>query len=217
MDEDRAARGTTRRVDLVLARAGHAHHDRVDRLEVARVGGELDRDARPARRLVLAARAEVVLHVAGALHRRRVDVALELLEDLVVALADHVGEHVEPAAVGHADARSVEARVGGQREDLSRIGIALSAPSRPNRFVPTYFVARNFSNASAEFSRSRIRRFSGLRQLELRALEVALDPPLLGRRPGCACTRRRSCGSTRRAARRAARRASSAPCRRRRR
>ena len=39
----------------------------------------------------------------------------------------------------------------------SRIGIADSAPSRPNRLVPTYFVARNFSNASAALSRSRMR------------------------------------------------------------
>src|SRR5262245_24434072 len=39
----------------------------------------------------------------------------------------------------------------------SRIGIADSAPSNPYRLVPTYLVARNFSNASAALSRSRIR------------------------------------------------------------
>ena len=44
--------------------------------------------------------------------------ALELLEDLVVALADDVGQHVEPAAVGHADHRRVEPGVGGHRQDL---------------------------------------------------------------------------------------------------
>ena len=42
----------------------------------------------------------------------------------------------------------------------SMIGIIDSAPSRPNRLVPTYFVARNFSKASAAFRRSRMRSFS---------------------------------------------------------
>ena len=49
---------------------------------------------------------------------RRVDVTLELLEDLVVALADHVGQHAEPAAVGHAERRRIEPGVGGHRQDL---------------------------------------------------------------------------------------------------
>ena len=65
----------------------------------------------------LADLAEVVLHVARALHRVGVDLALELLEDLVVALADDVGEHVEAAAVRHADHRAVELGVGGRLED----------------------------------------------------------------------------------------------------
>ena len=60
--------------------------------------------------------AEVVLHVARALGGLGVDVALELLEELVVALAHDVGEHVEPAAVGHAHDRAVEAVVGGPLE-----------------------------------------------------------------------------------------------------
>src|SRR3712207_8489388 len=38
--------------------------------------------------------AQVVLHVPGALHGAGVDVALELAEDLGVALAEDVGQHV---------------------------------------------------------------------------------------------------------------------------
>ena len=44
----------------------------------------------------------------------------------------------------------------------SRIGIADSEPSSPKRFVPTYLVARNFSNASAALSRSRMRCLASL-------------------------------------------------------
>ena len=61
----------------------------------------------------------------------------------------------------------------------SRIGIADSAPSSPKRFVPTYFVARNFSNASAALSRSRMRRLASLSNVGLDALDLGLDPALL--------------------------------------
>ena len=44
--------------------------------------------------------------------------ALELAEDGVVALADDVRQHVEPAAVGHAEHRRVEPGVGRRRDDL---------------------------------------------------------------------------------------------------
>ena len=105
-------------VEQVLLGAGDALEHRVDRLEVRRVRGhgDLDLVARAGHELALGA--EVVLHVAGALDRARVDVALELAEDLAVLLADDVGEHVEPAAVGHADGDLVEAGLGGRLADL---------------------------------------------------------------------------------------------------
>ena len=53
-----------------------------------------------------------------ALGRLRVEVPLELGEDLLVRLADDVGEHVEPAAVGHADDDLVEAALGRRLQDL---------------------------------------------------------------------------------------------------
>ena len=91
-------------VDAVLLGADDALEHRVDRLEVRRVGGQVDLGLAAVRGGELALGAEVVLHVAGALHRPRVLVALELAEDLAVGLAGEVGEHVEPAAVRHADA-----------------------------------------------------------------------------------------------------------------
>ena len=55
----------------------------------------------------------MVLDVTGAVRLRRVEVALELAEDLRVRLADDVGQHVEPAAVRHADDHLVEPVFGG--------------------------------------------------------------------------------------------------------
>ena len=48
----------------------------------------------------------------------RVEVPLELGEDLLVRLADDVGQHVEPAAVGHADDDLVQLGLGGRAEHL---------------------------------------------------------------------------------------------------
>ena len=55
----------------------------------------------------------MVLDVAGSLGAVGVDVALELLEELAVALAHDVDEHVEAAPVGHADDRLRLAGHGG--------------------------------------------------------------------------------------------------------
>src|SRR5690606_18688991 len=56
--------------------------------------------------------AEVVLDVARSLYGAGNGGAVELGEDLAVRLAREVGEHVETATVGHADAHLVDARDG---------------------------------------------------------------------------------------------------------
>ena len=99
--------------DLVHAGPGHALDHRVDRLEVRRVGGQADRQLGPAAADERALLAQVVLDVAGALDRVGVHVALELAEQLVERLADDVGQHVEAAAVRHAQVGGVHAVVGG--------------------------------------------------------------------------------------------------------
>ena len=59
--------------------------------------------------------------------------------------------------------------------------MADSAPSKPKRFWPMYLVSRNFSNASAAFSRSRMRRCSSGVDLGRDPFDVLLDPSLLVR------------------------------------
>ncbi len=100
-------------VDDVLLGPHDALEYRVDRLEVARVGRQRHRDLGTVRGGVGALRAQVVLHVAGAVRRARVDVALELSEDLAVALPDDVGQHVQPAAVRHPDGHLVQPGMSG--------------------------------------------------------------------------------------------------------
>ena len=116
VDEHREHEAALLVAEPVLLRAHDALDDRVDRFEVARVRGEGHRDRAARARGVLAARAEVVLHVAAAAGHVRVELALELAEDLRVRLADDVGEHVEPAAVRHADDGLFHAVVDGRVE-----------------------------------------------------------------------------------------------------
>ena len=101
-------------VEQVLLGPDDALQHRVDGLQVRRVGRQRHHGLAVAEHPeVLALGAQVVLHVAGAVRLAGVEVALELAEDLADRLADDVGQHVEPAAVRHADDDLVELVLGG--------------------------------------------------------------------------------------------------------
>ena len=98
-------RSSRRGAVLILLGAHLAEHHRIDDLEMRRIGGERQMHL-VAVELAVRRGAEVILHVAGAfdlVRRRRA--ALELVEDRAVRLAHHLREHVEAAAMRHADAR----------------------------------------------------------------------------------------------------------------
>ena len=123
--------------------------------------------------------AEVVLDVPRTLHRARVDVALELFEDLVVALADDVGEHVQPAAMGHADDHLVETAVGGGREDRVE-----DRDRRLGALEPEALRAHVLRGEELLERLGRVEPFEQAaelvgREAHLHALELRLDPPLL--------------------------------------
>src|SRR3954452_12370147 len=103
--------------DQVLLRACDAFEHGVDGLEVTGVRHERDGDIASVVGREDALRAEVVLDVARAVRRTRVKVALELTEDLRVALADDVGENVQPAAVRHTDDNLIEVAARGGAQD----------------------------------------------------------------------------------------------------
>jgi len=108
-----------------------------------------------------AARAEVILHVAGALRARGIQVAFELRKNLRQRFADNVGQHVEPPAVGHTQDDLVHIRGGRAVDQLVQIAIAVSAPSSANRFCPTNRACRKCSNSSASVRCLRISTRSG--------------------------------------------------------
>ena len=94
-----------RRVVLVLLGARLAERHRIDDFQMRRIGGERQVHL-VAVELAVRRGAEMILHVAGAfdlVRRRRA--ALEFVEQRAVRLAHHLRQHVEAAAMRHADAR----------------------------------------------------------------------------------------------------------------
>ena len=98
---------------LVAARlllgADDALDHRVDQFQVAGVGREADVDHPALGAGAVVGVAEVVLHVAVAFGGLVDDGAAEFATDDLVRLVQHVGQDVEPAAVGHADAHLLHA------------------------------------------------------------------------------------------------------------
>ena len=133
----------------------------------------------PDRLLNVAGRADVVLHVAGALRHVRVELALELAEDLRVRLADDVGEHVEPAAVRHAHHDFVHAVVGRRVEQ--------EREHRDQRLRAFEAEALLAEELRVQEPLERLGRVEPAEDLDLvvvvdlgvRALDVLLDPVLL--------------------------------------
>ena len=117
MHQDAGDPGAGAVARLLLLGADLAEHDRIDRFEMRRVGGERQVHRHSAN-LAVARGAEMVFDVARALDVVRVDrIALEFGEDRGDGLADEIGEHVEPAAMRHADHEFAEAELGAAPED----------------------------------------------------------------------------------------------------
>ena len=107
-----------RGVVLILLGAHLAERHGIDDFQMRRVGGERQMHL-VAVELAVRRGAEMVLHVAGAfdlVRRRRA--ALEFVEQGAVRLAHHLRQHVETAAMRHADADFLHAEIAAALDDL---------------------------------------------------------------------------------------------------
>ena len=106
------------RAVVVLLGAHLAERDRHHDLEMRGIGGQREMHL-VAVELAVGRRAEVILHVAGAFDvARRRRAALELVEDHAVRLLHHLRQHVEPAAMRHADDDLLHAERAAALDDL---------------------------------------------------------------------------------------------------
>ena len=180
MDQQGQRRVRARRVDAVLDGAHDAEHHRVHGLQVAGVGRQLQADRLPVRAVVGAAGTEVVLHIARPLHRGGVHVAFELLEDLVVALAQDVGQHIEPAAVGHADNRGVQTVGRRHGQDLVQDRDGALGAFQPEPLGTHVLGGQELLECLGRVQPLHDAPLALLGQLPLGAFQLGLDPALLG-------------------------------------
>ena len=111
-------RSSRRRAELILLGAHLAEHHRIDDFQMRRIGGERQVNVVVVE-LAVRRGAEVIFDVARAfdlVRRRRA--ALELVEDGAVRFAHDLREHVQPAAMGHADDDLLDAQRAAALDDL---------------------------------------------------------------------------------------------------
>ena len=134
--------GTGRVAAPFLAGPHRAFDHRVDDFEMRWIEGQRHMHV-AGRRLQVRGEALVVLHVAGALLVGHVVLAFELGEDVRRRLAQQIHQHIEAAAVGHADDHFLHAAAAPDCwMTSSSNGISDSPPSSEKRRWPTYLVCR---------------------------------------------------------------------------
>ena len=96
-------------------------------------------------------------------------------------LAHDLSQHVEPAAMRHAEHDVADAQRAAALDDLLERRDHQLAPSSPKRLVPVYLMSMNFSNPSASISLLRIARLpcGGEGDRLVGSFDALLDPGLL--------------------------------------
>jgi hypothetical protein len=95
----------------------------------------MNMDLLPALGDILAGRAHVVFHVAGAEHAARIDI-LELGKDFFRRALGHVDDNVQTATMAHAHDQFHGAAFSGYVEDLIDRGSNEVLPSSEKRLLP---------------------------------------------------------------------------------
>src|SRR6202030_2615115 len=91
---------------------------RIEDLEMRRIGGQREMHA-VAVEIAVGGRAEVIFDVAGPVELiGRIRAALKFVEDDAMRLAHNLAQHVEPAAVGHAEGDLSQAKLTASLDDL---------------------------------------------------------------------------------------------------
>ena len=158
MSRQKASR-RSRVAGAVLPRADAAQRDGIDKFQMARVKAKRDVNFAPVRRRPIAAVSEVIFHVAASLPEFRLGVG-EFAENLARIFSGDVRQHVEPAAMRHADDDVAHALAPDFSIARSSSGRSVSQPSSEKVFAPRNFLRRNSSKITASVSRVRIRNCS---------------------------------------------------------
>ena len=168
---------------LVLLRADLAQHHRVDDFKVRGVRRERQMDV-VAIESAIGRRAEMVFHIARAFHViGREGAALELVEQSAMRLAHHLGEHIETAAMGHAQHDILHPEIAAALDDLLKRGDEALAAIQAEALGAGELHIEELLEALGlhQLVQDGALALAGKRDLLVRTLDALLQPALRGR------------------------------------
>ncbi|OIQ70238.1 hypothetical protein GALL_481510 [mine drainage metagenome] len=166
---------------LVLLGAHLAEHNRIDDFQMRRVGGQRQMDLVVVV-LAIRRRAQMIFDVAGAFDRVGIGgAALELMEQRAMRLAHHLGQHVEPATMRHADDDFLHAEIAAALDDLFQRRNQRLAAIKAEALGAGEFDIAEFLKALGfdELVENRAPPLAGEADFLVRPLDAFLDPGLL--------------------------------------
>ena len=183
MDQERHHHGAifARSAVLILLGAHLAEHDRIDDFEMRGIGGQRQMNFVVVE-LAIRRGAEVIFDVARALDFvRRRGAALEFMEDGAMRLGHHLRQHVEPAAMGHADDDLAHAERAAALDDLLQRRNHRLAAVETEALGAGEFQVAEFLEALGldQLVEDGALAFAGESDLLVRPLDAFLDPALL--------------------------------------
>ena len=170
-------------VVLLLLGADLSQHHRIDDFEMRGIGGQRQMHA-IAVELAIRRGAEVIFYVAGAFDFvGSPRPALELVKDRPVRLAHDLGQHVEPAAVCHAEHDLLDAERAAALDDLLQRRHHRLRPVDAEPLGTGVFDVDEFLEAFRldQFVEDGALAFAGERDLLVGPFDALLDPGLLRR------------------------------------
>ena len=166
---------------LVLLGAHLAEHHGIDDLQMRRIGGQRQMDPVVVE-LAVRRGAEMIFDVAGAFDRVGIGrAALEFMEQRAMRLAHHLGQHVEAAAMRHADHDFLHAEIAAALDDLLQRRDQRFAAVEAEALGAGEFDIAEFLEAFGldQLHQDGAAAFAGETDFLVRALDALLDPGLL--------------------------------------
>ena len=168
---------------LILLGADLAEHHGIDDLQMRRVGGQRQMDPVVVE-LAVRRSAEMIFDVAGALDRVGIGgAALEFMEQRAMRLAHHLRQHVEAAAMRHADHDFLDAEIAATLDDLlerrdQRFTAVEAEPLGAGEFEIAEFLE---TFGLDQLHQDGAAAFAGETDFLVRTFDALLDPALLRR------------------------------------
>ena len=182
VQQQRHHRGTLRDVfELLLLGARLAEHDGIGGFQMRRVRRQREMDFVIVE-FAVGRGAQMILHVARTLHLGRIGAAAgEFVEKLAIGLAHHVGEHVEAAAMRHADDDFFDAERAAALDDLLQRRDHRLAAVEPEALGAEESQAREFLETFGldQLVQDRLLALGREHDLLVGAFDAALQPVLL--------------------------------------